>query len=146
MKDVTESFQFVSCSSYKGKCHFMGVVPSKGIEYWQTESGSLPHKLLMKLNDETAFDELQVRISPSQDESYCPKTIIVKVGSHWSNLLHFTKWQLSEKEQFCLGEVCVRIPLRGVHASHLALVITENLHNGRDSRIRSVRIFKSSLK
>ena len=126
----------LECSSYKAGCHVS--VLGKGNEsgYWQSEAGMLPHCIWIHLPCALLIRKLSLLFSPSKDESYCPRRMVISVGSYSGDLKEWRVLEIGEdQEEFVWNEVEI-----GCKAACLSVLIIENHGNGRDSRVRGLKL------
>lgn len=137
MRDVTSEVSF-HCSSYKSGHHFFTTPLSEDV-YWQTESGTLPHRLEIRFQKPTPIRQLHLLLDAIADESYCPKLLSVSAGSYLGGSIDVLEVEVPDGHQgwfvIDLGE--------SIWCSFLAVSILENVLNGRDSRLRGIRVLNS---
>lgn len=133
-----------ACSSYKSGHHIQQLVSPattttnnlSRCTFWQSESGTLPHTIYCRLPSIKAIHGVCVFIDGIQDDTYTPQCIAIEAGSYVGDLIEVTAASLEESRQGWL-----QIDFREtVYASCIAIIIVENVKNGRDSRLRGIQL------
>ena len=83
---------------------------------------------------------MRVYVDVKSDESYAPKSITIQAGDHHTMMYDYASVKLENPEGW------VEMDLRTTEGQPLdcfclRLVITNNQQNGKDSRIRGIRVF-----
>lgn len=83
---------------------------------------------------------MRIYVDGKLDESYCPKSITIQAGDHATMMHDYASVKLDNPEGW------VEMDLKSTDGQPLdcfclRLVITHNHQNGKDCRIRGVRIF-----
>ena len=97
-------------------------------EYWNSDD-ALSHSVRISFPYETYVHELRIFLSYSLDESYTPEKVVAFVNG--------TKRGFT----FTEPEGTQVVPIMAV-ASELLLVVLSNHADGKDSRIRSLRVMR----
>ncbi|KAJ3288596.1 Anaphase-promoting complex subunit 10 [Borealophlyctis nickersoniae] len=63
-------------------------------KYWQSDAQNAgpPHDINLRFPKKMVVAEISIYIDPKQDESYCPKRIVVRAGNSYPDLLEVTSW------------------------------------------------------
>lgn len=89
------------------------------------------------------MQRIDMELDHAKDESYCPCTLIVMAGDAPHLLLDVDQFTMTERED----RATLVLPDRpALEILSLRLLITANLSNGKDSRIRSIRLWKEKNK
>eukprot|EP00051_Salpingoeca_urceolata_P029823 m.491120 g.491120 ORF g.491120 m.491120 type:complete len:197 (-) comp29323_c0_seq1:93-683(-) len=106
--------------------------------YWQSD-GPQPHLVNIQFHRKTAVSQVRLYIDYTQDESYTPQKLSVRVGTTFHDLREVVTQELQEPDGW------VVIPLdadKGVMRTHLVQVaVLSNHQNGRDTHVRLVQVY-----
>lgn len=91
------------------------------------------------VNRSHRIQRIDIELDHAKDESYCPLTLIVMAGDAPHLLLDVDQFTMAEREDHEVLEFPDRPTLKVLS---LRLLITANLSNGKDSRIRRIRLWK----
>lgn len=115
--------------------------PGSGIEnlfdgnkdtYWQS-AGTLPHQIIAQFSRKTFISLVKIAVS-TLDDNYAPFQIEISVGNHPNSMESLGKFTL---------EVINGVNTFSIEkeAIFLAILITRNYNDGKNSRVRSLQIF-----
>ncbi|EPY19830.1 anaphase-promoting complex subunit 10 [Angomonas deanei] len=129
--------------------------------YWQSD-GVLPHTLSIQFGRLTALQYIAVYLDFSQDESYTPREVKARVGTHKGDMEVVATVTVDQPQGWVMlplrGEPSVSVGSTGgdvlraaaegearaaeekVWCTLVELLFSENHHNGRDCHIRGVRL------
>lgn len=122
----------IQLSSYKNGSGLAELLSSNPLEFWHTDD-NLPHFISIQFARRTFVEEVQLSMSFSRDDSYTPEVIEL-----WSGLVR-DGVALERKYEFLHPEGYTHLPL-GKHVFYIYIVIRTNHQEGRDSRVRNLRI------
>ena len=97
-------------------------------DYWSTE-GNLPHVITIRLNKYMFIYSIELFLSYLKDDSYTPEVI----------KYYFNNQCIEKKCNQPEGSLVLFIK---EYVQEVAIVITSNHTDGKDSRIRHIRIMK----
>ena len=132
-----------ACSSYKSGHHIQQLLsPTTATNnlskctFWQSESGVLPHTIYCRFRSIKTIRGVCVFIDAIQDDSYTPQCIVIEAGSYVGDMIEVIAADLQDSQQGWL-----QIDFKEtVYASCIAIIIIENVKNGRDSRLRGIQL------
>lgn len=112
--------------------------------YWQSD-GSHPHTITLYFSRRAEMNQIQFYLDYHLDESYTPKKIEIKAGSNINDLESVIEFELNEPNEW------IKIPLilpggKILKAFMLQIRLLSMHQNGRDTHVRSVKIFGSKKK
>lgn len=137
LKDWTQDSTWIVTSSRSG--HDVGCILEPSLDsFWQSE-GPLPHIITVYFPHLVSLTELRFYSDYKLDESYTPLEILIRVGIQRNDLHDLHILELDRPDGW------VHIPLldtddKPIPTYILQLAILSNYQDGRDSRIRSIRI------
>jgi anaphase-promoting complex subunit 10 len=112
--------------------------------YWQSD-GVQPHLINMEFQQKTAIKSIKVYLNYNTDESYTPNKIAVKAGTYFHDLQSVCIKEFDQPRGWEVIELRDK-NLRPISAFLLQIIIVSNHQNGRDCRIRQVKIQSPTLK
>ncbi|KAF6808757.1 anaphase promoting complex subunit 10 [Colletotrichum sojae] len=113
--------------------------------YWQSD-GPQPHKLTVYFIKRVGIRDIRFYVDYNEDESYTPTKIIFKSGTSENNLIQFATMELSAPVGW------QKVPVAGAGGGPdgntlvsyvFQMQILENHQNGKDTHLRSIKIFAS---
>ena len=112
--------------------------------FWQSD-GVLPHSVNIEFPRLTQVVYVAVLLLFNSDESYTPKKLSVRAGTHSLDAAEVGAAEVEGPNGWVMLEL-LEDPLHRstsgrVWCTYLQLLITENHQNGRDTHVRGVRIF-----
>ena len=112
--------------------------------YWQSD-GSHPHTITLYFSRRAEMNQIHFYLDYHLDESYTPKKIEIKAGSNINDLESVVEFELNEPNEW------IKIPLilpggKLLKAFMLQIRLLSMHQNGRDTHVRSVKIFGSKKK
>jgi anaphase-promoting complex subunit 10 len=120
--------------------HDVGRILESSLDtFWQSE-GPLPHILTVQFPRLVALTELRIYLDIKQDESYTPLEILIRVGLHRNDLCDLCTIELDRPSGWTSASL-LDIDDQPFPTSVLQLIVLSNYQDGRDTRIRSIRIF-----
>ena len=111
--------------------------------FWQSD-GVLPHSIDVALPKVSLVHYVAIFVSYAGDESYTPKKMIVRAGTHEGDLADVAAPTDLESPN---GWIVIRCSDRStskdmpVWANMVSVSIVENHQNGRDTHVRGVKVF-----
>lgn len=131
--------------------------------FWQSESACLPHRIDLYFRKAILLESIHLNMLKEIDDTYTPSTLIVQAGSYSGDLIDIQKYFIdyendqirSDNEKNLQGTILspdingwVKLEFSSqfiasyncIKCSCLSIVITENAGNGRDSRIRGIKV------
>ncbi|CAK4721007.1 hypothetical protein LEN26_002213 [Aphanomyces euteiches] len=114
--------------------------------YWQSD-GMQPHLINIQFDKKMTVQEVALYLDYKKDESYTPKTLVIRAGTTFHDLVDIKTHSIAEPNGW------VTIPLQQVVATatssyekplrtfFLQIAVTAMHQNGRDTHIRQVKIF-----
>jgi anaphase-promoting complex subunit 10 len=82
-------------------------------------------------------------LDSGQDESYCPRNLVVQIGDHVTMLFDYASVKLDDPQGWI--EMDLRNGEKPLQCFTLRLLIMSNNQNGKDSRVRAIRVFGLSI-
>jgi anaphase-promoting complex subunit 10 len=101
-------------------------------EYWHTD-GNLPHHVEIELEERKVLSEIVILLDHAHDKSYTPKELDIRCGKTRGGIRSVKKVFVNEKA------TSVEIPVEE-ECVYLQIVILSNHQEGRDSRIRNLKL------
>ncbi|GAB6033267.1 Anaphase-promoting complex subunit 10 [Chamberlinius hualienensis] len=106
--------------------------------YWQSD-GPQPHLVNIQFRRKTTIQDVCIYADYKSDESYTPKRISIRAGTHFNDLQEVEVIDLNEPS----GWVC--IPLkdetdRPIRTYMVQIAVLSNHQNGRDTHMRQIKI------
>lgn len=101
-------------------------------EYWHTD-GNLPHHIEIELGEHRVLSEIKMVLGHAQDKSYTPRELDIRCGRTRDTVCSVKIVNVSEKAtsiDIPVEEGCV----------YIQIVILSNHQEGRDSRIRNLKL------
>jgi anaphase-promoting complex subunit 10 len=138
VKEWTRESVWMVTSSRAG--HDIGRILESSLEsFWQSE-GPLPHIVTIQLPRVVELTELRIYSDFKLDESYTPLEVMVRVGIHRNDLYDLHVLELDKPHGW------IHLPLLDIDGKPLPcyiiqLLVLSNYQDGRDSRLRSIKIF-----
>lgn len=111
--------------------------------FWQSD-GVLPHSIDVTLPQVSLVQYVAIMLCYSGDESYTPKKIVIRAGTHDGDLADVAVVaDLNAPNGWVVARLADRsgVKEQAVWANKLCVVIVENHQNGRDTHVRGVRLF-----
>ncbi|WYZ37189.1 hypothetical protein EsH8_II_000695 [Colletotrichum jinshuiense] len=111
--------------------------------YWQSD-GPQPHKLTVYFIKRVGIRDIRFYVDYNEDESYTPTKIIFKSGTSENNLIQFATMDLSAPVGW------QQVPVAGAGGGPdgntlvsyvFQMQILENHQNGKDTHLRSIKIY-----
>ena len=116
--------------------------------FWQSD-GVLPHAVNVEFPRLTQVAYVAVHLLFNSDESYTPKKLSVRAGTHSLDAAEVGAAEVEGPNGWVMLELLEDPSHRStsgrVWCTFLQLMITENHQNGRDTHVRGVRIFSPQL-
>ncbi|EGD72621.1 hypothetical protein PTSG_04356 [Salpingoeca rosetta] len=107
--------------------------------YWQSD-GPQPHLVTIEFLQRTALASFSIYVDSTLDESYTPKTLSVRVGSHHHDLREVKVVNLQAAVQGWRN-ITLATPTKGYRKVFvLQVAIIANHQNGRDTHLRALRV------
>uniref|UniRef100_A0A1A9W4W1 Anaphase-promoting complex subunit 10 n=1 Tax=Glossina brevipalpis TaxID=37001 RepID=A0A1A9W4W1_9MUSC len=105
--------------------------------FWQSD-GQLPQLLNIQFHRKTSISQIYIYTDYKFDESYTPSRISIRVGSHFNDLKELQTLDLTEPT----GWVAIPIKdgVKSIRTFMLQIAVLSNHQNGRDTRMRQIRI------
>ena len=121
--------------------HILAVQKNKISSYIQfiRSEGLLPHYVQIDFDKRTAMTEVGLVFDYDRDESYTPCDIVLLAGDHASQLIEYKHWHRLEPSGWT-GISLVQENGQALEVHSLRLLIRANCNNGKDSRLRGLRI------
>jgi anaphase-promoting complex subunit 10 len=123
-----------------GPCGVEQLKDNRPDTYWESD-GSLPHRINIHLQRRMILADVSIYLDYKADENYTPKKISIRVGSDFHDLEEVERVSPDKPNGW------VRIPLKNVNdpnktvrGSLVQIVVLSNHGQGRQSRIRQVRV------
>jgi anaphase-promoting complex subunit 10 len=129
----------LSLSSFKPGLGSSQLLSSSVDAFWQSD-GPQPHSITFTFPKRTLITLLRLYIDLKQDESYSPKIIEIRAGSHL--LVPVVKKELTSQLGWSDFYMTQDDPL-GIKTFNLSLVILLNHQNGKDTHIRGVKLYQA---
>lgn len=106
--------------------------------YWQSD-GPQPHLVNIQFRRKTTIQDVCVYADYKSDESYTPKRISIRAGSHFNDLQEVEAVDLTEPSGW------VMIPLntsdeKPIRTFMVQIAVISNHQNGRDTHMRQIKI------
>ncbi|ELP93081.1 anaphase-promoting complex subunit, putative [Entamoeba invadens IP1] len=136
IKEVTRE-AFVTVSSSRIGYGLSNIFDNDKTTFWQS-NGNVPHTITFLFDEIKNFAFVRVYISHSQDETYTPTKLILKIGVSMYDMIDNVWFESENPEGWCYLTRNPKVKCRG---SCLQLVITENSNGGRDSHIRQIEVY-----
>jgi anaphase-promoting complex subunit 10 len=112
--------------------------------FWQSD-GVLPHAVTVEFPCLTQVLYVAVLLVFNSDESYTPKKLSVRAGTHSLDASEAGSAEVESPNGWVMLELLEDPSHRStsgrVWCTYLQLMITENHQNGRDTHVRGVRVF-----
>ena len=120
--------------------------------YWQSD-GALPHYANIQFGRRMKITHVYFHVNYTQDESYTPHTVRLRVGSNFHDLQDIASltleqpqgWQeidlarIHQEEEHAVDDIDAETA--AVWAHYVQLCIESNHQQGKDCHIRQIRIF-----
>lgn len=123
----------IQLSSFKCGSGLTELLSNNPLEFWHTDD-NLPHSIIIQFERRTYVHEIQLSVSFSRDDSYTPEVVEV-----WSGLIR-ENVKFKEKYEFMHPEGYIHLPIEE-NVFYVYIVIRANHQEGRDSRVRNIRVF-----
>jgi anaphase-promoting complex subunit 10 len=113
--------------------------------FWQSD-GVLPHAISVEFPALTQVVYVAVLLLFGSDESYTPKKLSVRAGTHSHDVSEVGSADVDSPNGWVVVELLEDPAMRGassakVWCTYLQVMITENHQNGRDTHVRGMRVF-----
>lgn len=140
--DVTSDAVWL-CSSCKSGHEISNLLDPMPDSYWQSD-GPLPHTITVSFSDIKHLKYFYLYTDAAADDSYTPMELSIRMNLTGSSN-DFMEILLVEMEQAPKG--WIRLPLdgEGILASSVQLMVISNYQEGKDTRLRSIRIYAKPL-
>eukprot|EP00045_Choanoeca_perplexa_P005041 m.42612 g.42612 ORF g.42612 m.42612 type:complete len:199 (-) comp12898_c0_seq2:113-709(-) len=106
--------------------------------FWQSD-GPQPHLITVQFHRRMLFSHVSIFASFSNDESYTPNKISVRVGSSINDLKELRVVDFEQVEDW--RDVSLYVSDQPYAGFVIQVAILTNHQNGRDSHLRGVRVF-----
>jgi len=106
--------------------------------YWQSD-GPQPHLVNIQFRRKTTIQDVFVYADYKADESYTPKRISIRAGTHFNDLQEIEMVDMTEPS----GWIVIPLKDNGGHPIHTYMVqiaVLSNHQNGRDTHMRQIKI------
>ncbi|CAG8633281.1 11198_t:CDS:2, partial [Paraglomus brasilianum] len=114
--------------------------------YWQSD-GSQPHLVNIQFPKKVFVSQISLQIDHKQDESYTPSKITVRAGTNFADLQDLRTMELSEPTGWIDIQLSPDLMKNRPIGAHLfQICIKSNHQNGKDTRIRQIKVFAPKLK
>lgn len=120
--------------------------------YWQSD-GMMPHTISVDFPKLTPTYCVAILLNYAVDESYTPKKIVVRAGTHSGDIAQVGSADVEAPNGWILIHLLEdgtatkqQQKQQRVWCTTLQIVIPENHQNGRDTHIRSVKVFSPRLR
>lgn len=114
--------------------------------FWQSD-GVLPHNVSVEFSKLTQVVYVAVLLLFNSDESYTPKHISVRAGTHSLDAAEVGSVNVEGPNGWVMIELSEDLrhknTLNRVWCTYLHILVSENHQNGRDTHVRGVRLFSS---
>ena len=131
---------FFEASSFKKGFSPYNLFENDNDKFWQTNSGMLPHSLLMKFSNRIVVSSVHLLLNYTADSSYVPQTISVFAGLSRQTLSPVGNFALHQPN----GWVKLEFPCE-TECVFLKLFFESNHENGKDCRVRSLKVLCPTL-
>ncbi|ETV76659.1 hypothetical protein H257_09146 [Aphanomyces astaci] len=114
--------------------------------YWQSD-GAQPHLINIQFHKKTTVQEVALYLDYKLDESYTPKTITVRTGTTFHDLVDVLTHTTTEPTGWvtiplsCQPTDLSMLSEQPLRTFFLQLAVTGMHQNGRDTHIRQVKVF-----
>lgn len=122
----------IQISSHKNGNGLSELLSTNPLQFWHTDD-NLPHFISISFTRRTFIKSVHLSLSYSRDDSYTPE-----VCELWSGLVREAV-TLHKKHDFVHPEGYVLLPL-GMEVFYIYVVIRANHQEGRDSRVRNIKV------
>jgi hypothetical protein len=143
LRDIVAEARLTASSSKAG--HGVSSVAAPGDDFWQSDA-LLPHWLHARWPRPRALAAVELALNHGRDESYTPARVVVLAGDDGGHMVEVAAVDVPDDG----GEARADAPLvvdlieandgTPVVSRDLRLLITSNCANGKDSRVRRLRI------
>lgn len=113
--------------------------------FWQSDDAQ-PHFIIIQYSKQMRINEVWIYFDYKTDESYTPSKIAIRIENSFNEIMEIKSiefedpvgwFQIKLEEKNSKGEVIKPY----IKTMAIQIVILQNIHNGRDTHIRNVKIF-----
>lgn len=136
-RDVTKCGHWTTSSAKSG--YACSNMLDSGIDtFWQSDAVP-PHWITAQFSKRTFLSKLEIFFSIDEDESYSPNDLVIKIGD---DPAHLTEFKQISSENFGGSGFWFATEL-GVSTTFIRVEIVRNRNDGKDVRVRGIRLFGS---
>lgn len=105
----------------------------------RSDGKQFPHSINIQFPKKVSIAEIGIYLNYEVDETYTPQHIIIKSGTIYNDLYEVKSVEIVDPMGWTFINLCING--RYLRTNFLQIGVMSNYMNGRDSRIRQIKVF-----